>query len=134
MYSVSLGKTQFAISCVMCFLMDSGPNTDSLGKTQFATSCVMCFPMDSGPNTDSLGKTVFSYGFGPKHRFPWKNPNPKHVDRKPFVSPSVLCGLLVVSSSHPCLVVSRLVMSPRPKCFGPCLACFWLKPHLPTPT
>ena len=50
----SLGKTQFAISCVMCFPMDSGPNTDSLGKTQFATSCVMCFPMDSGPNTDLL--------------------------------------------------------------------------------
>ena len=60
MYSVSLGKTQFAISCVMCFPMDSGPNTDSLRKTQFATSCVMCFPMDSGPNTDSLGKTQFA--------------------------------------------------------------------------
>ena len=41
----------------------------------------------------------------------------QHVDRKPFVSPSVLCGFLVVSSSHLCFVVSRLVMSPRPKCF-----------------
>ena len=40
--------------CVFLRILDrntksTSPNVHSLGKTQFATSCVMCFPMDSGP-------------------------------------------------------------------------------------
>ena len=90
MYSVSLGKNpQFAISCVMCLPMDSGPNTDSLGKTQFATSCVMCFPIDSGP----------------KHRFPWKNPNSQLV---------ALCVFLWIRAQTPIPLEK-----PKPKARGP---------------
>ena len=66
--------------------MDSGPNTDSIGKTQFAISCVMCFPMDWGPNTDSLGKTQFAIscvmrfamGLGLKHHL-LEIPKPKQL-------------------------------------------------------
>ena len=112
MYSVSLGKAQFAISCVMCFPMDSGPNTDSLGKTQFATSCVMRFPMDSGPNTDSLGKTQFATSC--VMCFPWIRAQTPIPLEKPNSQLVALCVFLWIRAQTPIPLEK-----PKPKARGP---------------
>ena len=108
MYSVSLGQTQFAISGVMCFPMDSGPNTNSLGKTQFPISCVMCFPMDSGPNTNSLGKTQFAISC--VMCFPMDlGPNTDSLGKTQFGISCVMCFPMDLGLKH------HLLEIPKPK-------------------
>ena len=112
MYSVSFGKAQFAISCVMCFPMDSGPNTDSLGKTnsQLVALCVFLWiraqtpiPLEK-PNSQLVALCVFLW-IRAQTPIPLEKPNSQLV---------ALCVFLWIRAQTPIPLEK-----PKPKARGP---------------
>ena len=108
MYSVSLGKTQFAISCVMCFPMDSGQTPIPLEKpnSQLVALCVFLWiraqtpiPLEK-PNSQLVALCVFLW-IRAQTPIPLEKPKPKARGPEAFrlsVCPVWSLGRLVFSS------------------------------------